>query len=142
MKIVFLPIKPLYAERIIRGDKIFEFRRRPISADVTHIIVYASSPKKRIVGVVEVNSVICASPNSVWRMTIDGAGISRKEYCDYFNGTDKAYALVLKPEGVQRLTNELSPSEIQKDFKVPQSFMYVDKNFLKAVISKGCVGSH
>jgi hypothetical protein len=43
-KIVFLPIKPIYAERLMDGTKRFEFRRRPMSADVTHIVVYASSP--------------------------------------------------------------------------------------------------
>ena len=97
LKIAFLPIKPIYAERLVSGEKFFEYRRRPISPDVTHIIVYASSPLKKIIGVVEVRQVHSGAPSATWVETLHGAGITEQEFHSYFAGRTIAYAIEIKP---------------------------------------------
>jgi predicted transcriptional regulator len=135
-KVAFLPVKPVYAEKLINGTKHFEFRRRPMSADVTHIVVYASSPYKRILGIVSVSSVQSGSVRSVWNRTKECAGISRSDYFDYFAGVDVAYAIAIDPEKTIRFGEHISPNEIEEDFVVPQSFKYVDFDFLQALLAR------
>lgn len=136
LKIAFLPIKPVYAERLMDGTKLFEFRRRPMSPEVTHIVVYASSPRKRILGIVAVTSVERGSVNSVWSKTKQCAGITRQEYLDYFTGVDIAYAIAIDPAKTVRFDNQLKPSDIEDDFVVPQSFKYVGPTFMDALLQK------
>ncbi len=136
LKVAFLPIKPVYAERLINGTKRFEFRRRPMSADVTHIVVYASSPYKRILGIVEVTSIERGSVRSVWNKTKECAGVSRAEYFDYFDGADFAYAIAIDPSKTVRFDRHISPSDVEENFVVPQSFKYVGFTFMEALLGQ------
>lgn len=133
-KVAFLPIKPVYAERLINGTKRFEFRRRPMSSDVTHIVVYASSPYKRILGIVEVSSIERGSVRSVWNKTKGSAGITRSEYLEYFSGVDTAYAIAIDPSKTVRFEQHISPSDIEENFVVPQSFKYLGFNFMETLL--------
>ena len=136
LKIAFLPIKPVYADRLMNGTKLFEFRRRPMSPDVTHIVVYASSPRKRILGIVCVTSVERGSVHSIWSRTKRSAGITRQEYLDYFTGAETAYAIAIDPAKTVRFDSQIKPADIEKDFVVPQSFKYVGATFLDALLQK------
>lgn len=136
-KIAFLPIKPVYAERLINGTKIFEFRRTAISMDLSHVIVYASSPKKRIVGILKVKQVNIGNPTETWEVTKSYAGITENDYKQYFSGKDLAYSIEVEPHSIIKFKKEFHPKEIQKDFVVPQSFKYVDIDFLKKVLKFG-----
>ena len=134
-RIAFMPIKPIYVERILSGQKLFEFRRTSIRQDTTHLIIYSSSPIKRIVGVVEVGSVITASPTATWERTKHAAGISRKLFREYFKGSKKACAIEI--ETVFPLHNPLTPREIIPEFHIPQSYRYVELSFLEKVVLLG-----
>lgn len=132
-----MPIKPVYANRLMQGTKHFEFRRSSISLDLTHMIVYASSPVKKILGIVKVNRVNVASPAITWQKTKRFAGIERKDFQKYFLDRDVAYSIEIEPEATILLQKEISPKDIDPDFQVPQSFRYVDKAFLEKVIELG-----
>lgn len=134
-KIAFMPIKPIYAGRLLEGTKKYEFRKTNIKGNLSHIIIYASSPVKKIIGVAEVGSIETSCPLHLWENTKDEAGISHRAYMEYFNGSDKACAISIKH--IFPLKNHLKPCEITDDFIVPQSFRYVDATFLKAVFQKG-----
>jgi predicted transcriptional regulator len=133
--IAFLPIKPQYAHRIVSGEKRFEFRKATFASHVSHIVIYASTPVKKIVGVAEVSSIDSSSPSATWESTKHAAGISRSAFRAYFLGKKRAYSIAL--EGVRALENWVSPNEIEEGFKVPQSFAYVGAPFLKRVLRKG-----
>jgi predicted transcriptional regulator len=117
------------------GTKRFEFRRRPIRSDVTHIVVYASSPCKKILGVVKVSSIESGSPGTVWNQTKNLAGISKTDYFKYFAGATIAYAIAIDPTKTIRLKRHVSPSEIEMDFVVPQSFKYVGDSFVQILLN-------
>lgn len=127
----------MYAERLLSGTKRFEYRRRPISRELTHIIVYASSPLKRIVGVLEVSEVHTYSPRQAWARTKRDSGISKHEFDAYFAEADTAFAIEINPEATMRLNRMLLPVEIHENFKIPQSFMYVGEDFLQQVRTLG-----
>jgi predicted transcriptional regulator len=130
-----MPIKPVYVERILSGQKLFEFRRTSIRQDTTHLILYSSSPVKRIMGVAEVSSILTASPTVTWERTKHAAGISRRLFREYFKGSKKASAIEI--QSVFTLNNPLAPHEIIPKFHIPQSYRYVDSSFLEKVIQQG-----
>ena len=133
--IAFMPIKPVYAERILSGEKHFEFRRTRIRSDLTHIVIYSSHPVKRVVGSAEVLSVKEGSPTKVWDTTKDAAGISRQAFRAYFAGAKSAIAILLGK--VSPLDLAVCPTQVADGFTVPQSFRYIDKDFLNKVTELG-----
>lgn len=130
-----MPIKPKYAHKIVSGQKRFEFRKAGFGSKVSHIVIYASTPVKKIIGVARVSSIGSSSPTATWENTKHAAGISREAFRRYFNGKKKAYAIGL--EGVQALSTWVDPNEIEAGFRIPQSFVYVNRPFLKSVIARG-----
>jgi len=132
-----MPIKPIYAEKIISGVKQFEFRKKRINSNISYIIVYASTPVKKIVGIVEVEDVLIGTPYSIWKVTKHAAGISRQNFREYYAGSILACAIRIKR--VLPLRRLLSPGDICNKFIVPQSFSYVEYRFLHSVLRKGIV---
>ena len=135
LQIAFMPIKPVYANRIIDGSKKFEFRRASIKKKLTHIIIYASSPVKKIIGIAEVDGIDVSCPIETWENTRHAAGISKEAFLEYFHGKEKAVTIKLKD--ILQLEREICPKEIEDGFKVPQSFKYVHADFLHDVFAKG-----
>lgn len=133
--IAFLPIKPEYARRIVAGEKRFEFRKASFASPVSHIVIYASTPVKKIIGVAAVTSIDICSPSATWENTKHAAGISRRAFREYFYGKKLACAIVI--DEVKELDRWVSPHEIVEGFKVPQSFVYVKPPFLKRLLKKG-----
>ena len=124
MSVILLPIKPRFVKLILAGDKKFEYRKSVPNKNVTKIVIYASSPDKRVVGEVDVRGVVSGSPEYVWAQTGASGGISREFFNSYFGGRDKAYAYILGD--VKKYSKSLSLA----DFNVksaPQNFVYLDE---------------
>lgn len=121
----------------MNGTKAFEFRRSAISSDITHIIVYASSPTKKVLGIIGVNSVQVNTPRKTWEKTKSQAGISRQDYMEYFHGREKAYCIEIDQDSVVKFQREVSPFEVDEGFRIPQSFTYVDTEFLVDITRRG-----
>ena len=73
---ILMSIKPEYFEKIFSGDKKYEFRRKVSELHVDRIIVYSSSPDKKVIGEVEVMDVVSKPINELWKLTKKFAGIS------------------------------------------------------------------
>lgn len=112
---VLLSIKPKYAELILSGFKRVEFRRSWASQDVGIIVLYSSSPVQKIVGIVEVEQVIVASPTSLWKTCTErGGGLTRRELRSYFAGKSKGVAVLLGQ--LFKFDRYLEPSDVMEDF--------------------------
>lgn len=121
---VLLSIKPKYADLIISGSKRVEFRRSWAAEEVSVIVLYSSSPIQKIVGLVEVEDVVVASPSSLWRTcTEKGGGLTRKELRAYFSGKSKGVAVMLGR--VSSPIKNIEPSDVISNFVPPQSFRYL-----------------
>lgn len=119
---ILLSVKPEYIERIFDGSKGYEYRRRLAKKKIDTIILYATSPVKKVVGEVEVIGIKTEAPTTLWEHTKHLSGISREKYRKYFSGQKKANAYVLG-----KVYKYPSFKDLQ-DYGVstaPQSYIYI-----------------
>lgn len=121
---VLLSIKPEFADRIFRGSKRYEFRRILFKdRSVKRIVVYASTPIRKVIGEFEVVDILEHEKECLWEQTKDYSGIPKDYFDEYFRGRETGYAIEI---GETRLYD--TPLELKKNFNVerpPQSFMYL-----------------
>lgn len=129
---VLLSVKPKFAEQILAGTKTVEFRRSWAAKPVGLAVVYSSSPIQRLVGIVEIEGTVLASPTSLWtKCRARGPGLKRKELIEYFAGKDQAYGVLLG-----KLTlpaKPVAPKSLFKDFRPPQSYRYLSATELRRI---------
>lgn len=122
---IFLPIKPEFCDKILRGKKRWEFRKNIPKDPIDTIVLYSSSPTQRIVGIAEVERILEESPDRLWKSTKKESGITEDFFFKYFAGCERAFAIRL---GEIRKLIPFSPSEV--GIVVPQSFCYLSRNQL------------
>lgn len=116
-----LSIKPEFVEKIIKGEKKFEYRRKIFKREVESVIIYASSPTKVVIGEFLIEDIIEKDLNLLWSITCKYSGIEEEFFWFYFKGVEKGYALKI---GELKLYDE--PFNIEKfGVKPPQSFVYI-----------------
>lgn len=132
--IALYSIKPVYTDKIISGDKIFELRKRLPTAKLDYIVIYSSSPICKIVGYAEILDVHKNKVSSIWKLVSSSAGIAKKDYLEYFKDCDDAYAFELGE--VKRFIRPFELSILKPDLVAPQSFSYVDESDFKRIIKR------
>jgi predicted transcriptional regulator len=129
---VLLSVRPRFAEQILAGTKTVEFRRSWAAEPVGLAVVYSSSPVQRLVGIVEIEGTVLASPASVWtKCRSRGPGLERKELLEYFAGKDQAYGVLLG--GLTLPTRPVPPKSLFRGFRPPQSYRYLSATELRRV---------
>ncbi|PIT38710.1 ASCH domain-containing protein [Snodgrassella alvi] len=122
---ILMSIKPEYAEKILNGDKKFEFRKMlPKNKDVEKVIIYATLPVGMVIGEFEISDFISMSPSKLWQLTKKRAGISKSFFDDYFNNRETAHAIGVGE--VRRYMRGKSIEEFLNKNQAPQSFYYVN----------------
>ena len=133
---VLLSIKPKYVDKILLGSKKYEFRKiRFRDEEVREIVIYSSSPMKKIVGTCEIGSVIEDSPLILWEMFRDGSGLCEEEFFSYFEGKERGYAIEI--EQINKFKNPVDPWEFEESFIPPQSFHYITDSFYSKICDAG-----
>lgn len=124
---LLLSIRPKYAEQIFNGVKTVELRRiKPKLSCGDTVLVYVSSPTKALIGAFEVDRVIESSPQSLWNKVSDIAGVTEKEFTEYYDGTEKAYGIFIKKSWQLDTPLDLSNLKMKwKNFHPPQSYRYI-----------------
>ena len=124
---LLLSVRPIYAEKIVRGAKTVELRRRfPVTVGSGSIVlIYATSPERAIVGRARVGSINRMPLATLWREHGNAACVEREDFDDYFNGLATGIAILLTD--VARFRSALPAVELLKrfGFRPPQSFMYL-----------------
>jgi predicted transcriptional regulator len=129
---VLLSVKPRYSELIVAGSKRVEFRRVWAVDPVRWVAVYSSSPTQQIVGIVEVESVVVASPTGLWQLNgALGGAMTRAELRTYFAGRRQGYAVLLGRRFVP--PHPIAPSKVLPAFRAPQSFRYLTEAEVKQI---------
>jgi predicted transcriptional regulator len=119
---ILLSINPEHVENILNGSKKVEYRKVKCRSDVDKILIYSTSPVKKVVGEVALLEVIEDLPNNVWRLTSQDAGITRSFFDKYYENKSKAFAFKLG-----KVTKYKEPFSL-KDIGInsaPQSFIYL-----------------
>lgn len=127
-QIAILSIYPDFAEKILIGEKRVEFRKTRIKTTVTHIIIYATAPKQKVVGFFEVVGFDEGKPREIWQRYKHVSGIKRSDFWSYYSPNNKAFAI--KVGRVFPLHSPLPLKNVTNREVIPQSFCYVDKKAL------------
>ena len=129
-----MSIRPEFSERILSGGKRVEFRKRRVGPDVTHVLIYSTTPVARIVGFFEVEHQDVARPHALWRRYRAVAGIERPAFDSYFADCDRGVAIRIGR--VFRL-NRPQPLEGFFAAQAPQSFKYVHSDLIDRLTRRG-----
>lgn len=120
---IIISINPEHVENIINGTKKFEYRTKAAKYDVGRIIIYETTPIKKVVAEVEIIGVLTMSPNQLWKETSEQSGISKGYFDTYFKNRKVAYAYRLGKIKVYDKPRELNEFGLRF---APQSFAYVN----------------
>ena len=124
--IILLPIKPRFAELIIRGKKKVEFRRRGFRNKISHVVLYATNPIKKILGYFEVSHIDEDSPKKLWDRYKKVGGITYEEFKNYYSSSDIGIAIGVGE--VYVLQTPVPLSMLTKSLTSPQGFVYITPN--------------
>ena len=120
---VLLSIKPEFVAKIFSNEKQYEFRKVIFKdKQVKDVVIYASSPVSKVVGEFKIDKIIEDTPDKVWKLTKDKAGITKSYFDEYFRGKRVANAIKIK-----QATRYDKPIDLQElgVKRAPQSFMYL-----------------
>ena len=120
--VILISIKPDYSQAILAGIKKVEYRKRGFSRPIKKMIIYETSPTKKVVGEVLVLGILQDSVDRIWKMTYDVGGVSKDDFYRYYGNRKTAYAIQLGE--IQTYKHSLN----LKDFGIshaPQSFCYL-----------------
>lgn len=121
-KTIILSIHPCHIEKIFSGEKLYEYRKS-VPSDIQNIVVYATTPIKKIVAIIEVDKVLTDTPESIWKQTSKHSGITKEFFMSYFRGKEKSNAIKIKRFIKLKESKPLSYIGIKY---APQSFVYID----------------
>lgn len=122
---ILISLESRHAENIFAGKKQVELRRRSMNVAIgTTVWIYVKLPVGSVMGKARVSAVHSLAPSTLWRRFAAISGLTHKEFCDYFLGVSKGFALSLEdakwlPQSISLQTLRLVPS----GFQPPQFFM-------------------
>lgn len=119
---LLMSINPEHVENILAGKKRYEYRKTKCKEFVDTILIYSTSPIKKIVGEVEIKDIIKDSPSIVWNKTAAAAGIDRVYFDNYYSGRAFAVAYVLGKVHRFKTPRTLADYGIKS---APQSYIYI-----------------
>lgn len=120
---VILSIKPIYAQKILDGEKTYELRKTIFkNPNVKHVIIYASAPISKVIGEFEIESILHVEIGELWNKTKENNGVDKSFFDDYFNNKQKGYAIKIKK--TIRYKTQFNIFE-KFGINAPQSFSYI-----------------
>lgn len=118
-----LSIKPEFVEKILTGEKKYEYRKQVFKKEVDSVVIYSTKPVGMFVGEFKIDEILHDNVDDIWEKTNDFSGISYKYFKEYFSSKGMAYALKIKDLIVYK--KPLCPNKMIPNFKAPQSFCYL-----------------
>ena len=111
---IVFSVKPEYSEKIVRGLKTVELRRRfPMNVPAgTIALFYTTTPTRALTGIAEIQEVVKRSPKNIWNEFSSEACISEKDFNTYFTGAE--VGIVIKLRRARRLRRSLDLDELRE----------------------------
>ena len=122
-RIALLSIHPRFAQLIMNGKKRAEFRKRNFRENVSHVVVYATSPVRKILGYFEVSYIDEDLPKRLWDRYRKVGGIQRREFQEYYASTACGVAIGIGQ--ICPLAEPIPLSNLDDSISVPQNFAYI-----------------
>ncbi len=121
MRKIIISINPEHVKNIINGTKRFEYRTKAAKNDVNKLIIYETTPIKKVVAEAEIVEILALEPNALWKETKEFSGITKEFFDEYFKGRKVAYAYKLGKIKVYEEPKNLNEFGLKV---APQSFAY------------------
>lgn len=121
-KKILISINPEHVENILNGTKKYEYRKIAAKQDISSIIIYETTPVKKIVAEAEIVDVLMLPREELWELTKDASGVSKVFFDKYFQDREIAYAYKLGKIKVYDKPKSLMDYGIKT---APQSFVYI-----------------
>ncbi len=122
---ILMSIKPQYVEKILSGNKKYEYRKnRAKRNDIDKIIIYSTAPIMKVVAEVDIEEIIESTPDILWKKTKLESGITEEFFYKYYKNKTTAVAYKLGNIKIYDKPKSLNDIEVKN---VPQSFIYLDK---------------
>lgn len=121
MKKIIISINPKHVNNIINGTKKYEYRTKAAKKDVNKLIIYETTPIKKIVAEAEIIEVLALDPTTLWKETKSYSGITKSYFDKYFKNRKIAYAYKLGNIKVYDEPKALADFGLKA---APQSFAY------------------
>jgi len=123
--VILLSINPYYSEAILSGQKTIEFRKASFPKNVGIVLLYSTSPMKKIVGWMRIKKIVTLRPVEAWKRYHKHGGITRIAFITYYSGAEKAVCLSIGEK--HKLDPPIDPYEKINHFLAPQSYRYIKK---------------
>lgn len=126
---VLLAIKPEFSDKILAGEKTYEFRRTAFrdATETDLIYLYASAPIKEIVGLFTSGRTVEGAPAELWELFGDKSGIDHRDrFMRYFEGADTGFAIQV--DRTYQFGDPIAPNDVFETFSPPMSFKYLTSN--------------
>ena len=120
---ILIPIKPKYVKQIFNGNKKYEYRKVKPKYKVNKMIIYSTSPVKKVVGEVEILDVLVDEKEKIWDITKEYSGINKDKYFNYYKSKD--YAVAFKLGNVKLYDKPKELKDIGINY-VPESYVYLN----------------
>lgn len=139
--IIFLPVKPKWANMIIRGEKAAELRKQNFPMHVTKAVIYSTEPEGKILGWYEIDNVIEMSVEQARFVGENGLQESAhkvlvEDFNKYYKGCDVARVVFMGCD-FHELKKGFHPFKIFPNFHIPQSFCYLTEHEFKEICDYG-----
>jgi predicted transcriptional regulator len=131
--VALFAIHPRYAAGILGGTKRVEFRRSRPKANISHIVIYATSPTKRVLGLFSVDDIVEGPPSEIWERFKLVAGIDEAEFFEYYAGSEVSVVFVIGR--VKALSRPMPLSALKGHDGAPQSYEYLPQSVLSLLPS-------
>jgi predicted transcriptional regulator len=132
---VLISIRPVYASKILDGEKTVELRRKfpERTKKGTIMLIYSSSPVRAIVGYTRIKEVMKLPVPTIWKEYGAAACISKDQFDSYFAGLRYGFAIVL--ENVRPLKKRVLAKDLELQFGIvpPQSYRYVTEGYITSL---------
>ena len=123
MSKILIPINPVHVEKILLGTKKYEYRKITPKKNIDKMLIYSTSPIKKVVAEVEILDILTGDKEKIWEQTKNNSGIDKKFYDEYYK--NKEIAVAYKLGKVIKYEKEKELSEFNINY-YPQSFVYLD----------------
>lgn len=122
-RVALFSIHPNFARAILDGSKQVEFRRQGLPTDVTHVVIYATSPIQQVIGMFEVAGVDKLSPRKAWKQYGSVGCIEKTAFDRYYGDVDHAF--VIRVRNAATFPTPFLLSDLDENLRPPQSYMYL-----------------
>ena len=129
--VVLVSIHPKFAGAIMTGEKQVEFRKTGFTLAATHVVVYASSPVRQVLGYFCVSGIDHGTPQELWSRYRARSGIDHADYMAYYSRSRRAIAILIG--AVSCLEEPLELNALEYGLSPPQSFSYVSEQTFEAI---------